>query len=188
MGTVASSRPRAFVTKTCRIRHKSVMTRPNPGEMADEIARDARARRVFACRVRGQRAAPAETGERGVAAPPSSVRLGAAEACCDASRGAADIRRCINLGKVYWEIAGRQARAAWRRALATKRPRGRNDGRKTSTAQLARERSRAPRAGRRSDRGAALRLEAPGSSSPLSGILLLFTAAVWIPAFAGMTN
>jgi len=61
----------------------------------------------------------------------------------DASRGGADDpARLINLGKVYWET-GRpeQARAAWRRALASNQAFEVDTvgGRTVSTAQLARE-------------------------------------------------
>lgn len=61
----------------------------------------------------------------------------------DTRRGAADDpARLINLGKVYWET-GRpdQARAAWRRALASHRPFDVETmgGRTISTVQLARE-------------------------------------------------
>jgi Flp pilus assembly protein TadD len=61
----------------------------------------------------------------------------------DTSRGAADDpARLINLGKVYWET-GRpeQARAAWRRAMASSQAIEVDTmgGRTVSTAQLARE-------------------------------------------------
>lgn len=61
----------------------------------------------------------------------------------DTSRGsAADPARLINLGKVYWETGRHeQARAAWRRALATNQPFEVETmgGRTVSTLQLARE-------------------------------------------------
>jgi Tfp pilus assembly protein PilF len=94
------------------------------------------------------RAAPlAETGYAPGALAVAAIERGdwaRAEALLtDAGRGAADDpARLINLGKVYWET-GRpeQARAAWRRAMASAQPVEVDTmgGRTVSTLQLARE-------------------------------------------------
>ena len=94
------------------------------------------------------RAAPlAETGYAPGALAVAAIERGdwaRAEALLtDASRGAADDpARLINLGKVYWETGRHeQARAAWRRALASNQAFEVDTmgGRTVSTLQLARE-------------------------------------------------